>query len=197
MSSTDPTLTLYDPTSPNHYDPYQSPIISTDRPPSSRTINPKFLDLDDPGPSAQISQHPLPYEDLPSSGPLQVALKSSKEAADHRAIEAETLFGPIAGLLDQYYSSNPHRPARQIRAFKRFYDEIVEVASKHFELYIRGAPASSPRTKSPMVNPITHDVRQKSTPIQSYANVVKRNTHLTPNTGKNITRISSQHQTAN
>ncbi|POS81908.1 hypothetical protein EPUL_006380, partial [Erysiphe pulchra] len=131
-----------------------------------------------------------------STDPLQVALKSSKEAVDQRATEAETLFGPIAGLLDQYYSSNPHIPARQSRAFKKFYDEIVEIASKHFESYIQGAPASNPRTTSPLVNPITHDVEQNPTPIQSYANVLKRNTHPTPTTGKNITRISCQHHTS-
>lgn len=88
---------LYDPALFDPHDPYQSPIISRDRPPPPRNINPEFLDLDDPGLSAQLSQDPLPYNDSPPSVPLQVALKSSKEAADQRATDAETLLGPIAG----------------------------------------------------------------------------------------------------
>lgn len=102
-----PPPTLYDPASPSSYDPLQSPIDPAFRPPSSQTVNPKFLNMDEPRPSIQLPQLSLPYEDSqPSNNPLKEALSSGKAAAHQRTSEVETLSGPIADILERYCTSN-------------------------------------------------------------------------------------------
>ncbi|POS88052.1 hypothetical protein EPUL_000479 [Erysiphe pulchra] len=101
MNSINPFLTLFDPASPNVSDPFQSPIDHTDRPPSTQHRKPKFLDLDNPG---SINQLSLPYEDQsPSTGRIQKAILTNKEAADNRNFEANLLFGSIANILEQHW----------------------------------------------------------------------------------------------
>lgn len=67
MTNINPPIILYepesilcDPASPNTYDPFDCPTAPTD-PPPSKSANPKFLDMDDPGPSANLTQQPLSY----------------------------------------------------------------------------------------------------------------------------------------
>ncbi|POS85577.1 hypothetical protein EPUL_003372 [Erysiphe pulchra] len=139
MNTNDTSFVLYDPASPNAYDPFQSPIDHIDRPSSAQSINPRFLDLDDP---SHLAELPLSHDEvIPVVGPLKVALLSKKKEAEQRASEAEILFGPIANILDLHCASNPHMPVRQACALNIFRDELMEVASKHFEAYIRGTPA--------------------------------------------------------
>ncbi|POS82990.1 hypothetical protein EPUL_006331, partial [Erysiphe pulchra] len=126
MNTNDPSSVLYDPASPNAYDPFPSPIDHIDRPPSAQSINPRFLDIDD---LSHLAELPLSYDEvIPTLGPLKEALLSNKEEAEQRASEAEILSGPIANILDLHCASNPHMPVRQ-------------ASSKHFEAYIRGTPA--------------------------------------------------------
>ncbi|POS84675.1 hypothetical protein EPUL_004471 [Erysiphe pulchra] len=89
MNSINPPPTLYDLASPNVSDPFQSSIDYTDRTPSIQHRNPKFLDLDDPGPTDQLS---VPYENqIPSTGRIQQAILTNKEAAENRNFEANLL----------------------------------------------------------------------------------------------------------
>ncbi|POS86470.1 hypothetical protein EPUL_001325, partial [Erysiphe pulchra] len=144
MNSNNPVSNLYDPASPIPHDPYQPLIVSTDRPPTPKSVYPK-LDADDPGLNTQSSQYTLSYDEPPYSlGPIHAPIQSSKEVADGRVIEAETMFGTIAKILDQHCASNTHMSVRQANALKVFCDELVELASRNFEAYIRGISTQKP-----------------------------------------------------
>ncbi|POS82098.1 hypothetical protein EPUL_006367, partial [Erysiphe pulchra] len=182
MNSNNPVSNLYDPASPIPYDPYQPLIVSTDRPLTPKSVYPKFLDADDPGLNTQSSQYTLSYDEPPSSlGPIQAAIKSRKEAADGRVIEAETMFGTIAKILDQHCASNPHMSVRQANALKVFCDELVELASRHFEAYVRGIS-----TQKPIPREQNKDKAAKNNTVlatnfkQSYASITKRDNITKP-----------------
>ena len=186
MTNNNPPPILYDPASPNSYDPFECSNASSDPPPPPQSTNPKFLDLDDPGPSANLTQQPLSYEDPPTSGPLKEALLYSKAAAVCRATEAVTLFGPIASILDQHCATTPQMPDRQASALRTFRDELVEVASKHFEAYVRGTPASP--NKSPKnwhTKTSSKDSNLVKSPAQRGPEPVKSGSNKTPIGGKN------------
>lgn len=60
----------------------------------------------------------------------------SKEAVQQKAVEVGILFGPIASILDKHCALQPNMPDRQACALKIFRDELVELATKHFEAYV-------------------------------------------------------------
>ena len=196
------TSNLYDPTSPNNYDSYQPPTVSSDCPPSPQTAYPRFLDTDDPDPSDHFPRDPLSYdEETHSPGPIQAAILSSKEAADQRVMEAETMFGSIATILDQHCACNSHMSAQQTNALKSFCDDLVGLASKHFEAYIRG---TSPQKPLPHGQEKESASKSNNAPTSnskhSYASIVKSNKNTIPKTfietkKKNPASSQRQHET--
>lgn len=197
----DPPSILYDPVSPSSYDPYQSPNITPNRPPSPFSANLRCLDIHDPGPSDRLAQKHLHYEDSPSPYErLKDVISTGKEAADLRSTEAETLFGTVANLLDLYCASNTHMPARKAYALKLFCDELSEVTSKNFGVYIRDIPATSLPKKSLCVNLSPNDACLGIRSPKSYANAIKSrnpNTHFnTKSDHLNSTRHNSSKEHA-
>ncbi|KHJ33163.1 hypothetical protein EV44_g4114 [Erysiphe necator] len=129
--------------------------------------------MDDPGPNTPFLKSPLPYgdghEDLPPSPcAIQEALLFVNAAADQRALEAKSLFGPIAGIFDQYCESNPNMSDKQQRAFKSFYDDLVKLASKNFDAYIRGTKVSPMSHKTSNEPPPPTDSRPDKKTMQAF-----------------------------
>ncbi|POS87676.1 hypothetical protein EPUL_001886 [Erysiphe pulchra] len=97
-------------------------------------------DLDYPGPSENLSDEPLCYNDPPPlAGPIEDELNNTTDDAAQRVTEVKLKFGSIASILD-YYSSqatSPHMLVKQDIALKDFSDEILLVAKRHFEAYVK------------------------------------------------------------
>ncbi|KHJ31317.1 hypothetical protein EV44_g4192 [Erysiphe necator] len=137
---------LYDPASPNPNTPNHIPIVNTGRSPPSQQLNPKFLDLDDPDPDGSLTQDTISCDDYPPSGPIEQALRTSKEAAKQRALEAEIIFGPISKMLYQHCSSTTQMPPKLAHALREFRDDLTKLAARHFEAYLSGIPTSTNQT---------------------------------------------------
>lgn len=85
----------------------------------------------------------LCYDDPPpQTGPIEDVLNNITNVAAQRVTEAKDTFGPIANILDYHCRHAPDSlPAKQASALKKFSKEIMLVAKRHFEAYVRGVTA--------------------------------------------------------
>ncbi|RKF80483.1 hypothetical protein GcM1_192008 [Golovinomyces cichoracearum] len=109
------------------------------------------LDLDDPGPSQDYNKSTSFLEDDKLSDnkethdPIKDALVEFANSAAIRAEEAKAIFSDIACTFDNKYNSlcDSNLSLKQQHAHRIFCKDLTEVASKHFEAYIRRVSAET------------------------------------------------------
>ncbi|POS81750.1 hypothetical protein EPUL_006845, partial [Erysiphe pulchra] len=87
--------------------------------------------------------------------------------------EAEELFAPIAKTLDLHLALFPHIQGRKAYALNGFHEEIVGVAAKHFDAYIRGTPLPSIAHSTVQEETASSSIKFEKSPEKSYANAMK------------------------
>src|SRR5271167_3544676 len=97
---------------------------------------------------------PLLQHSPPDSTPLALALKNAVQAASTRAEEGQRIFSPIASLWDEYQQSEAVRklPQQLRKPLLALCQEISQIATTHFDAYIKGSRPTKARSAQQPVN---------------------------------------------
>ncbi|POS85314.1 hypothetical protein EPUL_003327, partial [Erysiphe pulchra] len=141
------------------------------------------IDLDYPGPYEKLFDEPLNYDETPPlAGSIEEELNNVTDDAAHRVADAKFIFGPVASILDYHFSqaAGPHIPTKQASALKKFSDEIILVAKRHFEAYLKEVPAQIRKNES-MDKEINSriNISRKTSSKPTYAQVANINNKVT------------------